>query len=158
MKPIREEYPRLYHGGRYHRREFERGLIMTTLETSDGTILSYIEMSDYGVKGALPWHESCLHKGLIKSCTLVAGWAHFIYGKGQLHSCRYTEPGQTIKFFPGTPHTVLFGPGAKIITTLFGTPSPNPDRNGEDWWLADNVFTVPAVLEQAKIEEELCFA
>jgi len=152
---LREEYPRLYHGGNYLRAEFTSGRIQTQVETSDGTLLVYTEMSDYDMyAGSLPWQEPHTHRGLTESYTLIDGWIHFIYGLGTTSSCHFTESGQTIRFLPRVPHVVLLGPKAKLSTVCFGTPIPNPERNGIDWWPADNVFAVPALLEQLRVEED----
>ena len=152
---LREEYPRLYHGGNYHRAEFVNGRVHTEVVTSDGTFMSYTEMHDYDMlAGDLPWQKPHIHRGLIESHTLIEGWVHFIYGEGTLSSCHYTEAGQTIRFLPYVPHLVLLGPKSKLSTVCFGTPIPNPERNDSDCWPSGYAFAELAVLEQLRVEED----
>ncbi len=155
MKDLKREDMNLFLGGRYNRKYMENGEIRTRLVLPDGTRMSHTEMGTYDMyAGNLPWQEAHFHRGLIESYTLVTGWAHFIYGQPPLSTCHLIEPGQTIKFLPGVPHVVLLGPGAKIITNLFGAPVENSERNNEDWWPADNTFATPALLEQVRVEED----
>jgi hypothetical protein len=156
MKDTKREDMDLFYGGHYTRKYMENGEIRTRLVLPDGTRLSYTEMCDYGAfSGNLPWQEAHLHKGLTEQYTLVDGWAYFIFEHDAAATSFCTKVGQTIQFAPGVPHMVVLGPKAKLITQLFGTPVPNPERKDSDWWPADSTFLRRATLAQRLFEEDL---
>lgn len=156
MKDVKREDIKLFHGGRYTKKFMENGEVRTRLVVSDGTRMSHTEMCDYDISaGDLPWQDAHLHQGLIEQYTLIEGWAYFISEYDAAVTSHCTRIGETIKFAPGVPHVVLLGPNAKITTVLFGTPVPNPERKGEDWWPADNMFVEAAALQQSRCKEEV---
>ncbi|MEN9920431.1 MAG: hypothetical protein RL538_324 [Candidatus Parcubacteria bacterium] len=116
------------------------GEIRTSMASVDGTKISITKAPKWEIGEALPWQPAHFHKGLIESYQLVSGWMRMVWIQGCVCQTYLSDPGQTKVLPAGSPHVVLLGPGAEIITTSFGVPVPNPDKKGNDWWDADGYF------------------
>jgi|GEM_PF-3201767 len=92
------------------------------------------------------------YKGLVARYVLLRGWIAMLHAApGGAHMLPEIDilstRGETFEVQPCTQHTVMTGPNAQFLTFIEGTPVPNPDKNGNDWWPADEKFT-PWALSQ----------
>ncbi len=98
--------------------------------------------SDYirTLKSGGGWQNAHFHRGVKEFYAVVSGWMAFAEEvEGQL-SIKIVKAGESVESQPDHVHNVYLPVGADIHTVKYGASVGNPDKNGADWWPADEAF------------------
>jgi mannose-6-phosphate isomerase-like protein (cupin superfamily) len=87
------------------------------------------------------WQNAHYHKGVRETYIVQKGRiALASVDCSGLSYITYYKVGQAFTTEVGIPHNVYLYAGSAIHTIKSGTPVPNPDRGGADWYPADDDF------------------
>lgn len=140
-------------GSAYTYKTMPNGEERRRIHFSDGPTASITTQINWVPDGEpLPWQAAHYHMGLFETYLLVSGWVYVVWIDQNVKTSCLKEPGQTLTFKPAIQHLVLPGPKSVILTSTYGDLVPNPDRGNNDWWPAEEDFSVRAVGERTIVE------
>jgi mannose-6-phosphate isomerase-like protein (cupin superfamily) len=106
----------------------------------------------YTLDSKKAWQNPHFHKGLSEFYAVEDGSMAFAEDVDGKMTIKVYRAGEYVLSRPGHAHNVYLPEGSAIHTVKFGTPVPNPDKNGADWWPASEEFDAAT---KAVTEEQL---
>ena len=80
------------------------------------------------------WQDPHFHRGIAETYVVGEGAVLLVdIVERRTRVRRYTS-GNSFTVLPNTHHNIRISSGTVISTTKHGTPVPNPERKGKDWY------------------------